>query len=435
MKDGGRLAAAIEVLEDAERSRRPVQDILKDWGIAHRFAGSRDRLAIGNLVFDGLRRKTSLAALMGSQNARALVLAAYVRMWGRSIAALEEALAEDKHAPEALSGDERQRLAEGVIPDGTPDYIAADIPEWLAPSLRRAFGERFIAEGQALADRADVDLRTNGLKAERSAVLAALEPLGAVVTDWSPAGVRVPTGEADDKPPHIPSELSYKKGWFEIQDEGSQLAALIANARPGERVLDLCAGGGGKSLAMADAMKNRGEIFAYDNDKRRFGDILDRLARAGAHNVELREPGRGDSLADLAGTLDLVLIDAPCTGTGTWRRRPDAKWRLAPGALELRRKEQAEVLDRAAKLVKKGGRLVYITCSLLPEENEEQVAAFLKRCRAYEAVDTVAIFAEVTGKAAPEGARVSVGEGSAIRLSPATAGTDGFFVCVMRSSG
>lgn len=434
MKDGGRIAAAIEVLEDLARTRRPVQDCLKDWGLAHRFAGSRDRSAIGNLVFDVLRRHRSLAAAMRSDAPRAVVLAAYVRLWGRSVSDLEAALADDRHAPAPLTDGERDRLEAGDLPSDAPDDVRADVPDWLLTSLRRAFGDRLVEEGAALAGRADVDVRANTLKATREEVLASLSDLSARMTDWSPAGVRIPAGTADDKPPFVAAELGYKKGLFEIQDEGSQLAALMAVTPGAGQVVDLCAGAGGKSLAMAAGLGNRGQIYAYDSDKRRFGDIVERVSRACARNIQIREPRRGsDALGDLEGRADVVLVDAPCTGSGTWRRRPDAKWRLAPGALEIRCREQAAVLDHGARLVRPGGRLVYVTCSVLPEENEDRIAAFLGEHGDFRLADAPAVFEAVTGRPAPQATVVRpVAEGgAALRLTPGTTGTDGFFVAVI----
>ena len=189
---------------------------------------------------------------------------------------------------------------------------------------------------------------------------------------------------AEAKSPAIHAEPPFIKGQIEIQDEGSQLAALFAGAKPGEQVVDLCAGAGGKTLALAAAMENHGQIYATDSDKRRLAAIHERIERAGARNVQVRTP-RGDAeiLGDLAGRADLVLIDAPCTGIGTWRRNPDAKWRIRPGALDERLKQQEAVLERAVPLVKPGGRIAYVTCSVLAEENGDQVRAFAGRHRRF----------------------------------------------------
>ncbi len=185
---------------------------------------------------------------------------------------------------------------------------------------------------------------------------------------------------ADARNPGIHSEEDFVKGAVEVQDEGSQLAALLSAAKPGEQVIDLCAGAGGKTLALAAMMAGKGRLIATDRDKRQLAPIHERLSRAGVHNADIRAPkGEADPLADIRASADLVLIDAPCSGTGTWRRNPDAKWRMRPGALEVRLKDQVEVLDRAAALVKPGGRIAYITCSVLPVENGEQVRAFIGR--------------------------------------------------------
>jgi len=431
MKDGGRIAAAAEVLADLERTRRPVADILKDWGHAHRFAGSGDRAAIGSLVFDALRRRNSLAAMMGADTPRALALAAYAIGWGRGRAGLEAALAGDAHAPAVLSEEECAALDSARLPEDAPVHVRADLPDWLVPSLSRAFGDRLADEGRAFAARAPVDLRVNTLKADRDAVLGDLAEFGAGPTPLSPLGVRIPVGEGDARAPHVQSEPGYKLGRFEIQDEGSQIAALLAAPAPGAAALDLCAGGGGKTLALSAAMDNAGTIHAFDTDKRRFGDIFDRLGRAGATNVDVRMPKPG-ALDDLAGRMDLVLIDAPCTGVGTWRRRPDAKWRLAPGALDLRLSEQRKVLAQGAGFARPGGTLVYVTCSVLPEENEDQVAAFLSAHTDFRLVSIEARWRERLPGAPPAGAVVGIaGRGTALRLTPANAGTDGFFVAVM----
>ena len=234
----------------------------------------------------------------------------------------------------------------------------------------------------------------------------------------------------------IHAEPAFLKGLVEVQDEGSQVAALLSAAKPGEQVVDLCAGAGGKTLAMAAMMQNKGQIFATDDDKRRLAPIHDRLKRSGARNVQVRTPKSvGDEIGDLAGRMDLVLIDAPCTGTGAWRRNPDAKWRMRPGALEQRQKEQAEVLDRAVPLVKAGGRIAYVTCSVLEEENGAQAqgvpgAAFRNLCvqPPAEVIQSLGERAFMFGKAA----RLS---DLGILMTPRSTDTDGFYISVMRRGG
>ena len=306
--------------------------------------------------------------------------------------------------------------------------MRGDYPEWLAEKFRAAFGAHAAEEGAALAARAPVDLRVNILKTSREQALAKLAHLDPAPTPLSPIGLRIDAGQG--RGPALTAETAYVKGLVEPQDEASQLAALLCAASPGEQVLDLCAGGGGKALALAAQMHNKGQLYAYDSDGRRLMPLHERLERAGARNIQVRQPrGQADVLADLEGRCDLALIDAPCTGVGTWRRHPDAKWRLAPGALELRLKEQAALLDAAARFVKPGGRLAYVTCSLLIEENEGQVAAFLE---AHPGLAALSAQEMCENAGLPSVARFASPHGQGIRLSPATSGTDGFHVCVIR---
>src|SRR5215831_5204697 len=382
MTPGARLSAAIEVLADIETRRRPAADVLKDWGLSHRFAGSGDRAAIAGLVYDALRRKASAAYVMGEGTPRAVVLGMLALERKLDRAAIARLAEDGRHAPGALTDAERARLAAPSL-DGAPPHVAGDYPEWLDAALARTFGEERTAEGAALASRAPLDLRVNTLKGSREDAVEALAHLKPVPTRWSPVGLRIAL-PADAKSPAIHAEPAFLKGLVEVQDEGSQIAALCAGAQPGEQVVDLCAGAGGKTLALAAAMEGRGQIYATDSDKRRLAPIHARIERAGAHNIQIRTPkGQGARQAapldDLAGRADLVLIDAPCTGTGAWRRNPDAKWRMRPGALAQRRNEQSAALDRAAGLVKPGGRIAYVTCSVLEEENGVQLRAFLAR--------------------------------------------------------
>jgi 16S rRNA (cytosine967-C5)-methyltransferase len=236
---------------------------------------------------------------------------------------------------------------------------------------------------------------------------------------------------ADAKNPAIHAEPAFIKGEIEIQDEGSQLAALLAGAKPGQQVLDLCAGAGGKTLALAAAMDNKGQLYATDDDKRRLAPIHERLARSGARNVQVRTPKSvGTQIDDLEGRMDLVLIDAPCTGTGSWRRNPDAKWRVRPGALEQRRKDQAEILDRAAPLAKSGGRIAYITCSVLAEENGDQVSSFLERHPEFTVVPPAEV-AGALGERAFLFRRAVLMTAEGLLMTPRRTDTDGFFVAVL----
>jgi len=250
-------------------------------------------------------------------------------------------------------------------------------------------------------------------------------------TTFSPIGLRIELG-ADARNPGIHSEEDFIKGLIEVQDEGSQLAALLSAARPGEQVIDLCAGAGGKTLALAAMMQGKGRLIATDRDKRQLAPIYERLARAGVHNCEVRAPkGEGDVLGGINASADLVLIDAPCTGTGTWRRNPDAKWRMRPGALELRLKDQIEVLDRAKTLVKPGGRIAYITCSVLPAENADQVRAFLARHPDFAVVPPSQVVTALWDKA-DDFSTATLQSSEGLLMTPRRTGTDGFFVSVLK---
>ncbi len=432
MTPAARLAAAIEVLTEIEAKKRPAPDALREWGQTHRFAGSGDRGAIGSLMFDALRRRASAAWLMGAETPRAVMLGA-LRL-ARSMSVEEIATLADgsRFAPEPLRDDEKKRLETGSLAKAPP-HVAGDYPEWLDAHLAESFGDDRWQEGIALANRAPLDLRVNTLKNKRGDVASELSHLHAQAARWSPQGLRIELS-TDGRQPPVTSEPSFLKGDFEVQDEGSQLAALFAHAEPGQQVLDLCAGAGGKTLALAAAMENKGQLFAYDSDLRRLKPIHERIARAGAHNVQVRSPkGKQDVLSDLEGKMDLVLLDAPCTGSGVWRRHPDAKWRIRPGALEIRLREQSALLDDAARFVKPGGRLVYITCSILDAENGAQIRAFRERKASFEIVPPNDVV-KALGENAMIFARAAKLSAEGIQMTPRRTGTDGFFVSVLRKN-
>jgi 16S rRNA (cytosine967-C5)-methyltransferase len=433
MTPAARISAAIEVIADIEARRRPAPDALKDWGLSHRFAGSGDRAAIAGLVYDTLRRRASSGHIMQDQGPRAAVLG-MLRLERKLDRVAISRLADGaRFAPPPLSETEQARLDAADL-TGAPPWVAGDYPEWLDPYLARVFGQENAKEraeeGAALASRAPLDLRVNAILGDRDAAAAELADLHPAPTRWSPLGLRI-TLAADAKSPAIHAEPAFIKGLIEVQDEGSQLAALFAAAKPGEHVVDLCAGAGGKTLALAAAMGNRGQLYATDTDKRRLAPIHERLARSGARNVQVRTPKSvGNELADLAGRADLVLIDAPCTGIGTWRRNPDAKWRMRPGALEVRLREQVEVLDRAVPLVKPGGRIAYVTCSLLAEENSDQVRSFLARAPDFGLVPPAEVV-DALGERAYLFRRAALIAEEGLLMTPRRTDTDGFYVAVL----
>lgn len=433
MTPSGRLAAAIEVLVEIETRHKTAHLALKAWGENARYAGSKDRAWVSGLVLDALRRRRSLAWAMGADSARAAALGVLRFAWGWTPGAVAEAAAGEPHGPGPLSDDETLALASTRPLEDAPPQVRGDYPDWLDAPLERVFGAARAAEGAELARRAPVDLRVNRLKSDPAKVLAALEAFGAQPSGVLADAIRIPAPGAAERAAPVESDPIFAKGWFEVQDLGSQIAAAAAGLIKGRQVLDLCAGGGGKTLALAAAMGSTGQIYAFDSDARRLSETVTRAQRAGVRNLQVRSPNKAGSLADLEGRMDLVFVDAPCTGTGVWRRHPDSKWRVTPAQLERRCAEQVQVLDQAQALVRPGGRLVYATCSLLAEENEDQVAGFLSRAPDFAVVSALAGI-EASGLALPEGFQMLgsrlTPEGF-LRLSPRSGATDGFFVSVL----
>jgi len=421
LRDAGRLAAAIDVLTQIEERHRPVRMALKNWGESARYAGSKDRAFVSGLVLDVLRRRRSLGWRMGEASLRAASLAALRFLWDWPLERVAEAAGEEPHGPGPLSEAERAALAHPRDLADASDAVRGDYPDWLDASMARAFGEARAQEGAALSERAPVDLRVNLLKSDPARTLKALTSLKAEPADLLATALRMPALDPTARSGAVETIPQFSKGWFEVQDLGSQIAAACAGEVKGKQVLDLCAGGGGKTLALAGAMGNSGQIYAYDSDARRLADTIRRGDRAGVRNLQVRSPVNPEPLKGLEGKMDLVFIDAPCSGAGSWRRHPDTKWRLTPETLAKRIADQDAVLDAGAGFVRPGGRLVYVTCSVLPEEDEDRVAAFLGRADGFvtrPATDDPKLTSFLT----PDGF---------LRLTPRSSGTDGFFVAVL----
>ena len=421
MRDAGRLAAAIDVLTEIEARHRPVRLALKGWGDSARYAGAKDRAFVSGLVLDVLRRRRSLAWRMGEDTPRAVALAALRCLWDWPLERIAEAAGEEPHGPGLLSDAERAALERPRDLTDAPDAVRGDYPDWLDASMARAFAEARALECAALSERAPVDLRVNLLKSDPERTLKALTSLKAEPTDVLATALRMPALDPSARSGAVETIPQFSKGWFEVQDLGSQIAATCAGEVKGKQVLDLCAGGGGKTLALAGAMGNTGQIYAYDSDARRLADTIRRGDRAGVRNLQIRSPVNPDPLKGLEGKMDVVFIDAPCSGAGSWRRHPDTKWRLTPETLERRMADQDAVLDAGATFVKPGGRMVYVTCSVLPEEDEDRVAAFLARTPGFVAAPATDD-PKLIGYLTPDGF---------LRLTPRTSGTDGFFVAVL----
>ena len=413
MTPSARLSAAIELLDRIASSRQPADQALKAWGAANRYAGSKDRRAVGDRVYACLRSG-------GGQGGRKAVLASLAaddKLPRSEIAAL---FSGEGHAPAPLTAEEAAWL------DALPQPGA--LPEFIEAQLGRGFGADWREEAHALMhSRAPLDIRVNSLKAVPYAVSTAFKEIGIAFepTPLSATGLRV-SGAVN-----LTALDVFKAGSLEVQDEGSQIAAWLVGAAPGETVVDYCAGGGGKTLALGQALRGRGRLVACDLNPRRLDDIRPRLERAGV-SAQLRRIGpTGDPMTDLAGKADRVMVDAPCSGSGTWRRRPEEAWRLTPEELKRLHGLQIDILTRAAVLVRPGGRLAYVTCSVLPAENGDVVQSFAAKHPQFRPLPVVeaAKTDMLTDAARARLAELAHG-GHTVQLSPLRTGTDGFFIAL-----
>jgi 16S rRNA (cytosine967-C5)-methyltransferase len=429
---GARIAAAIDILEALAAGTRPADDVAAAYFRRRRYIGSTDRAQVSRHVYSVLRHRAALDWWVERAGRNNIAASPRARM----IAALAVAESEPadeivgsfdggRFRPAALSPVENRLVhslaGRSLRHPAMPRAVANDLPDWLLPYLEAMYGDRLEDEMAGLNASAPVDLRVNLIKTDRDGARRALaaDQVRAEPTPWSPVGLRL-----RERVP-LSGLAAFKDGLVEVQDEGSQLAALLLGARPGMRVVDFCAGAGGKTLALAAAMKNRGKLVACDTAEWRLERSGQRLRRAGASNVERRAlAGERDLwVKHHAKGFDRVLVDAPCLGIGSWRRNPDAKWRATPNDLAELQIRQHDILASAARLVKPGGRLAYVTCSLLREENEAQAERFLAETADFSPVPAAQAWAEAIGTACPAA-------GDHLRLTPAQHGTDGFFVAL-----
>jgi 16S rRNA (cytosine967-C5)-methyltransferase len=432
-----RLAAAIELLSALEAQcfapdarRRPADAVASDFFRARRFIGGGDRRTVSEWVWGVVRQRLrldwNLARLPAEPSPRLLLLAYLVLVARWTEADIGRGFSGERYGAAPLNAAEARavRIMAGrdLLHSDMPEGVRFNLPDWLLPAFQARFGADLAVEAAALEEPAGLDLRANLLRGTREEAAAALAADGIATepTPFSPWGLRVPSRRP------VTGTAAFKAGLIEVQDEGSQLIALLADARPGMRVADYCAGAGGKTLAMAATMGNRGKITACDTSAPRLEGAALRFRRAGVDNAErhLLEPG--DRWAKRrAGSFDRVLVDAPCTGTGTWRRNPDARLRTRPADLAELVAVQNDILERARELVRPGGRLVYATCSVLPAENEERMESFLARHPEFTPLALEALWPALR----PDVAQPCAGPW--LRLSPAAQGTDGFFCAVL----
>lgn len=427
---GARIAAAIGILSVIDSENRPADGIAAEYFRRRRYIGAKDRGWIAGQIYAVLRHRARLdwwLARVGKgdavADARSRMLAALTILDGWTTADVAGSFDGSRFRPVPLSPAET-RLAGGLAgrtldhPE-MPRAVANDLPDWLEPYLARVYGTALELEMAGLNLPAPMDLRANPLKADRDTVRRALaaEHINAEPTPLSPLGLRI-----GGRVP-LAATRAFRNGLVEVQDEGSQVAALLADARPGMRVVDFCAGAGGKTLVLAATMRNKGKLVACDVSQWRLDRSAQRLRRAGVDNVERRAlSSESDKWVKRhAGGFDRVFVDAPCLGIGTWRRNPDAKWRSTPADLAELVERQRAILASAARLVKPGGRLVYVTCSLLREEDEDQAAGFLAAHPDFALYPAARAWTETIGGDCPVGPAY-------LRLTPARHGTDGFFV-------
>ncbi|MDP6066387.1 MAG: RsmB/NOP family class I SAM-dependent RNA methyltransferase [Alphaproteobacteria bacterium] len=423
MRPGPRTQAAIELLEaiaaEPPSGGRPADRVVAEWFRRRRYAGSKDRRAISGQVYAVLRRRAEFEWLLDQAGVEAtprrLVLGLTL---GEGLDAAE-LFDGSQYGAAALSAEETAFCQAPPDTGAMPDWARASFPAWLEPGLRTQFGDDLIAEMAALNQRAPLDLRVNTLKADRQAALEALagEDIAAQPGPWSPLCLRLENRE------RITHTRAFREGLVEVQDEGVQLIALLVAAGPRQQVVDLGAGAGGKTLALSAAMANSGQIYALDSDPRRLGRMKERLLRAGTRNVQSRVVEEEGSFEDLVGAADRVLLDAPCSGLGTWRRNPDFKWRLTAEVLAAEVTRQRHLLERAATLVKPGGRLVYATCSLLAAENREQAEWFAATQADFRPLAVAEVWRDVIGGSCPT-------TDTTLMLTPLRHGTDGVFVAI-----
>ena len=429
MTPGARIAAAIDLLEKIERSASPADDVISAYHRSRRFIGSTDRREISRHVFTVLRHRARLNWWTRGGDAQASVLAALIFVDGLGRPEITTAFDGRGYNPPALDDGELaltdKMSGQPIDQDDMPAWVRAEVPEWLSDGLSAAWGKKFESEATALNQPAFLDLRVNTLKTDFTRVLEVLKNDGieADATSYSPIGLRV------RKRTNLQSTTAFKGGFVEVQDEGSQLVSLLVGAKADMKTIDFCAGGGGKTLALAAAMKDGGPLIACDLDESRLKRLPARLKRAGVSNVSRRtlsgldDPWIGESKA----TAARVLLDVPCSGAGAWRRNPAAKWRLTPARLAGYVAEQQSILAAAAPMVAPGGRLIYATCSVLAEENERQIDWFLGEQADYRLRPVGEVWAETIGSPCPC-------PGPYLSLTPGGHGTDGFFAAILEKA-
>ena len=423
MRPAAQLQATIELLDLISVTKSPADRIMAKYFREHRYIGSKDKYAISEQYYGILRQRSSFEYLLQASDigigARTLA-ALLIRQQGLSI---EDYFNSEKYSPKYLNLSLLTRLnnVEFESLNDAPEHIRLNVPEWLAAKLKTALGDEFANVMTAMNQRASTDVRINQLITNNQQAIDLFDKLGFDYTE----SILSPWGLCFSQRVALFGLKEFRQGWFEIQDQGSQLLALLTNVKAGDRVVDFCAGAGGKTLAMAAMMENKGVIHACDVHTKRLDNLAKRAKRAEVHNVRVHvlSSEKDKWVKQQQEKADVVLIDAPCTGTGTWRRSPDSRWNLQEENLTNLVELQQSILQSASRLVKKGGRLIYATCSLLKEENEQQIATFLANNSRFKAIDLVL----------PEPVKSNLNKvqysGHELRTFPSLSDSDGFYVC------
>lgn len=427
MKLSAQLLAAEEILELWFKGPQNISLILKDWGKSHRFAGSKDRAAIADFVYDSLRCLSSAQWQMDADNARATLLGMLSLTHKLSIEDINSLYSGELYSPKPLSSKEVQSYIRS-FPDNAPAFILGNYPEFLHGFLDESFESDLVLEMQALSLRAPLDIRVNTLKSNRAHVQEELSIFNPEEGEYSPWSLRFRHGDKSRN--RLLQHEAYEKGFFEVQDEGSQLIALLCKSFLGDVVVDYCAGAGGKTLALSVLMNNKGTLIASDISSSRLTPLEERKKRAGASNIKILYPEQyKDLVMDYKKKADFVLLDAPCSGTGTWRRDPESKWRFQLSVLDQRIREQREVLQNALSLVRSGGHIGYATCSILEKENDEVIRSFLQDNNEITFISPKRVAEEIFREA--QGVPYYITK-FGIMLTPFKTGTDGFYLSVLR---
>jgi 16S rRNA (cytosine967-C5)-methyltransferase len=415
MTPSARIQAAIEILDALEQTNKPADRFIRDWFRARRYAGAKDRAAVGEHVFAVQRHRASLAWRMRSETSRALVIASLL-VESPDAAAVEALFGATGYGPGALNISERAAILSPRT-GPPPVWVQGEFPAFLETELARSLGAFLLDEMRAMCGRAPIDLRVNTLKATRDDVLRELRDAGFAVepAPYAPSGLRLVERA---RAAALRSSRAFFAGHFEFQDEAAQIASLLCGAKPGMRILDLAAGAGGKAIALAAGMNNQGLIVARDSDATRLAQLHPRAARAGVTIIR-EELARGDLPSD---RFDAVFVDAPCSGSGAWWRQPEQKWRLTPERLSALQDTQDLLLDQAVAAAR--GRIVYATCSILMCENEDRIESFLSRHPEFKIVPADSVWRDCAGTAPP-------GMATFFKATPRTTGTDGFFTAIL----